>query len=50
MTRKSQKDDMSQIDKFKKAAKDLEADENVKHWEEKLKKVVGNPPKQAHSD
>lgn len=30
----------SQSDKFKEAARDLEADENEKRWNERLKKVV----------
>lgn len=30
----------SQSDKFKQAARDLEADESEKRWDERLKKVV----------
>lgn len=34
----------SQSDKFKKAAKELECDEDEKRWEEKLRKVVKQKP------
>jgi hypothetical protein len=30
-----------QIDKFKELARELEADEDEKHWDERLKKVAG---------
>lgn len=30
----------SQSDKFKEAARELEADEDEKHWEEKLRKIA----------
>ena len=33
-------DTKSQSDKFKEAARDLEADEDEARWEERLKKVV----------
>jgi hypothetical protein len=33
-------DKRSQSEKFKQAARELEADTNEKHWEERLKKVV----------
>ncbi len=35
----------SQVDKFKEAAKELEADEDETRWDEKLKKVVKAPPR-----
>lgn len=35
----------SQIDKFKKAARELEADEDAARWDERLKKVVKAKPK-----
>ena len=34
----------SQSDKFKEAARELEADEDEKHWEERLKKVAKQKP------
>jgi hypothetical protein len=34
----------SQSDKFKEAARELEADEDEKRWEERLKKVAKAPP------
>lgn len=37
-------DKKSQIDKFKKAARELECDEDEKRWEEKLRKVVKQKP------
>ena len=33
-----------QSDKFKEAARDLEADEDEKRWEERLKKVAKQKP------
>jgi hypothetical protein len=33
-------DSKSQSDKFKEAARELQADEDEKHWEERLKKVA----------
>lgn len=30
----------SQSDKFKEAARELEADEDEKHWEERLRKIA----------
>ena len=42
--RTSQKDSKSQIDKFKEAAHELEADESEQHWEDRLKKVVKQKP------
>jgi hypothetical protein len=35
----------SQSDKFKEAARELEADEDEKRWEERLKKVAKAKPK-----
>ena len=35
----------SQLDKFKEAARDLEADEDEVHWDERLKKVARAKPK-----
>jgi hypothetical protein len=34
----------SQSDKFKDAARELHADEDEKHWEERLKKVAKAKP------
>ncbi len=34
----------SQSDKFKQAARELEADEDEKRWEERLRKVVKQKP------
>jgi hypothetical protein len=34
----------SQSDKFKEAARELEADEDEKHWEERLKKIAKAKP------
>jgi len=42
--RTSQKDSKSQIDKFKDAAHELEADESEKHWRERLKNIVKQKP------
>lgn len=35
----------SQTDKFKQAARELEADEDAARWDERLKKVVKAKPK-----
>ncbi|MEQ8309508.1 MAG: hypothetical protein RIA72_02285 [Sphingopyxis sp.] len=35
----------SQLDKFKQAARELEADEDEARWDERLKKVVKAKPK-----
>ena len=35
----------SQLDKFKKAAREIGADEDEAHWDETLKKVVKVKPK-----
>ncbi len=43
--RTSQKDSKSQMDKFKEAARELEADESERNWEKRLKKVVEPNPK-----
>lgn len=37
----------SQSDKFKNMARELEADEDEKHWEERLKKVAKAKPEQS---
>lgn len=37
----------SQLDKFKQAARELEADEDEAHWDERLKKVVKTKPREA---
>jgi hypothetical protein len=34
----------TQSDKFKEAARELEADENEKRWEERLKKIAKQKP------
>lgn len=38
--------DLSQSDKFKEAARELEADEDEKRWEDRLKKVAKAKPEQ----
>lgn len=38
--------EQAQLDKFKQAARDLEADENEAHWDERLKQVTAHKPKQ----
>lgn len=35
----------SQLDKFKELARELEADEDEKHWDERLKKIAKTKPK-----
>jgi hypothetical protein len=37
-------DAKSQSDKFKQAARDLEADEDEARWDERLRKVAGQKP------
>lgn len=37
-------DDKSQLDKFKEAARELEADEDEARWEARLKKVAKHKP------
>ncbi len=44
MTETAQKDQMSQSDKFKKAARDLECDPDEAKWEDKLRKFVKPKP------
>jgi len=39
-------DKPSQSDKFKEAARELEADEDEKHWEERLKKIAKAKPEE----
>ena len=41
MTEKTQ----TQLDKFKQAAREHEADEDEKHWDDKLKKLAARKPK-----
>ncbi len=36
--------DKAQLEKFKKAARDHEADEDEAHWDERLKRVVKAKP------
>lgn len=44
-TRKTMPDrDKSQLDKFKEAARELEADEDEARWEERLRKVAKTKP------
>ena len=38
--------DKSQSDKFKKAAKDLEADEDEERWERRLREIAKQQPKE----
>lgn len=38
-------EDKPQLEKFKQAARDLEADEDEARWDERLKKVVKAKPK-----
>jgi hypothetical protein len=44
MTKATQDDPQSQIDKFKQAARELEADEDEGRWDETLRKVVRHKP------
>jgi hypothetical protein len=37
----------TQLEKFKEAAKELEADEDEKHWDERLKKVAKAKPEKS---
>jgi hypothetical protein len=37
-------DQKTQIDKFKELARELEADEDEEHWDERLKKVAKGKP------
>ena len=52
MTRTSKKMaiDRPQLDKFKEAARELEADESEQHWDERLKRVVKGKPQPAKGD
>ena len=43
-------ENLSQSDKFKEAAKELEADTDEARWEERLKKVAGSKPTQHPTD
>lgn len=40
----------TQSDKFKEAARELECDEDEKHWDERLKKVAKPKPAKGKSD
>jgi hypothetical protein len=40
----------SQTDKFKEAAKELDADEDEARWEERLKKVAKSKPEKPNAD
>jgi hypothetical protein len=44
MTNATHKDEQSQSDKFKQAARDLECDPDEARWEDKLRKVVKPKP------
>ena len=44
MTKTTQKDELSQSDKFKKAAIELDCDQDEAKWEDKLRKVVKQKP------
>ena len=39
--------DKSQSDKFKEAARELEADTDEKRWEERLKKIANAKPEKS---
>jgi hypothetical protein len=45
MTSSTKRRDESQADKFKQAAKNIGADEDEARWEERLKKVAKQKPK-----
>ena len=45
MTKATQEEPKSQIDKFKQAARELECDEDEARWDERLRKVAGHKPK-----
>jgi hypothetical protein len=40
-------EEKTQLEKFKQAARELEADEDEARWDERLKKVVKAKPKEA---
>lgn len=42
--------DNEQLEKFKQAARELEADEDEARWDERLKKVMKAKPKPEKSD
>ena len=51
MTAKRQEtDSRSQSDKFKEAARELEADQDEKRWEKRLKKVTQVKPREPKPD
>lgn len=43
-------DTKSQVDKFKQAARELEADEDEARWDERLKKLAKQKPPETGSD
>jgi hypothetical protein len=49
MTKKSTTFEQSQLDKFKEAARGIGADEDEKHWDERMKNVVKAKPKPDQS-
>ena len=44
MIREGMADDKTQLDKFKEAAREIGADEDEAHWDERLKRVVKPKP------
>ena len=42
--------DKSQLDKFKQAARDHDADEDESRWDERLKKIAKAKPKEEKAD
>jgi len=42
--------DQTQLDKFKEAARELEADEDEARWDERLKKVAKQKPEATKGD
>jgi hypothetical protein len=45
MATATQRDELSQVDRFKEAARDLECDEDEARWDTALKKVAKQKPK-----
>ena len=43
-------DSPSQLDKFKELARELEADEDEKHWDERLRKLARVKPEPEKSE
>jgi hypothetical protein len=48
MSEATEKANQSQSDKFKEAARELEADEDETRWEERLKKIAKAKPEKPH--